>query len=69
MVRIIEGKKSVKEGIIAIGQSLIERAEDITKDLEEVISITIYAKLNPSEVVNFEITKNYTARIKEDNKE
>ena len=65
----IKGEKTAKDGIIAIGQSLIERAEDITKDLKDVTSITIYAQLNPSEIVNFDITKNYTARIREDNKE
>ena len=55
------GNETAKNGIIAIGQELIKRAEDITKDLERVNSITIYAHLSPDEVVNFEITKNYIA--------
>lgn len=59
----IRGNESAKNGIIAIGQELIRRAEEITKDLENVSSITIYAQMNPSEVVNFDITKNYIARL------
>ena len=58
MVINISGKQSAKDGIIAIGQELIKRAEDITNDLERVNSITIFAQLNPNEIVNFDITKN-----------
>lgn len=66
---IIKNEETAKNGIIAIGQSLIERAEEITRDLDRVTSITIFAQLNPSEIVNFDITKNYTAEFKEENKE
>lgn len=66
---IVTNNEATKKGIIAIGQSLIERAEEISRDLDRVTSITIYAQLNPSEVVNFDITKNYTAEFKEENKE
>lgn len=65
---IVTNKEATKKGIIAIGQSLIERAEEISRDLDRVTSITIYAQLNPSEIVNFDITKNYTAEFKEENK-
>lgn len=65
---IVKGEEAAKKGIIAIGQSLIERAEEISRDLDRVTSITIYAQLNPSEIVNFDITKNYTAEFKEENK-
>lgn len=64
---IIKNEETAKNGIIAIGQSLIERAEEISRDLDRVTSITIYAKLDPSEIVNFDITKNYTAEFKEEN--
>ena len=60
------GKQTAKDGIIAIGQELIKRAEDITNDLERVNSITIYAQLNPNEIVNFDITKNYNATLDEE---
>ena len=66
MIIKVNSEKNAKDGIIAIGQELIARAEDITRDLERVSSITIYAQLNPSEVVNFDITKNYTANFIED---
>ena len=66
---IIKNEETVKNGIIAIGQSLIERAEEITRDLDRVQSITIFAQINPGEIINFDITKNYIAELKEENKE
>lgn len=65
---IVTNNETTKKGIIAIGQSLIERAEEISRDLDKVTSITIYARLDPSEIVNFDITKNYIAEFKEENK-
>lgn len=59
----IANKNDAKEALIAIGQELINRAEDITRDLEHVTSITICAELDPTEVVNFNITKNYIAYL------
>lgn len=66
---IVTNNEATKKGIIAIGQSLIERAEEITRDLDRVQSITIFAQLNPGEIINFDITKNYIAELKEENKE
>lgn len=66
MIIHVSGKKTAKDGIIAIGQELIKRAEDITNDLERVKDITIFAQLNPNEVVNFDITKNYIATLDEE---
>ena len=54
---IIKNEETAKNGIIAIGQSLIERAEEITRDLDRVASITIFAQLNPSEITNFDNIK------------
>ena len=65
---IIKNEETAKNGIIAIGQSLIEKAEEITRDLDRVQSITIFAQLNPGEIINFDITKNYIAELKEENK-
>ena len=62
-------KETIKNCIIAIGQELIERAEDISRDVDGVTSISIYAKLDPTEIVNFDITKNYYAGFKEDKKD
>ncbi len=55
------GKENVKKSIIAIGQELIERADDITNDLKFVANIEINAKLTVDEVTNFNIKKNYIA--------
>lgn len=55
------GKKNVKKAIIAIGQELIKRADDITNDIKFVANIEISAKLTPDEVTNFNIKKNYIA--------
>ncbi len=59
------GKENVKKSIIAIGQELIERADDITNDLKFVANIEINAKLTVDEVTNFDIKKNYIARFEE----
>lgn len=56
----ITKKEDVNKSIKAIGQELIRRADDISKDVEMVSSITINAVLTPTEVVNFDITKNHT---------
>ena len=55
------GKENVKKAIIAIGQELIKRADDITNDIKLVTSIEINAKLVPDEMNNFNIKKNYMA--------
>lgn len=68
-VKPIKSKEAVKNGIIAVGQELIRRAEDISNDIEHVTSITIYARLDPAEVVNFDITKNYTAYLEQETEE
>ena len=62
----IRSKEDVKNGIIAVWQELIKRAGDISNDIEHVTSITIYARLDPAEVVNFDVTKNYTAFLEEE---
>lgn len=51
--------KNAKEAIISIAEELIRRAEDITNDLDHVRSIHIEADLNPCEIVNFNVNKNY----------
>lgn len=57
------GKEKVNKSIKAIGQELIRRADDISNDIEKVGTITINAVLTPGEIVNFNITKNYTAEF------
>ena len=57
----MNGNDTYINAIKSIGQSLINRAEDICNDLNKVSSITIYANINPTEIINFDITKNYYA--------
>ena len=64
----ITRKEDINKSIKAIGQELIRRADDISKDLEMVSSITINAVLTPAEIVNFDITKNYTAMFESEMK-
>lgn len=59
------GKKNAKKSIIAIGQELIKRADDITNDLKFVTNIEINANLTPYEITNFDIKKKYTAMYEE----
>ena len=58
-------KESLKKNIIAIGQQLIKRADDITNDINKVTEVKITASLKYGEVANFEITKNYDACFEE----
>ena len=49
----------VRKMITQIGQDLINRAEDISKDLNKCSSITIHAEILWDCALNFDITKNY----------
>lgn len=61
----VNGKENAIKSIKAIGQNLIEKAEEVCADLDNVRTITIYATLTPSEICNFDITKNYVANFEE----
>ncbi len=59
----VTNKEETKEAIISIAQELIRRADDITNDLELVNSITIMSTIAACDVVNLDVTKNYTTRF------
>lgn len=61
---MVKDKETCIQAIKNIGQDLIDRAEDITNDIEGVQSISIYANITPLEIVNFDITKNYVTKFK-----
>ena len=61
----VHSKKDCEEAIRAIGEELIRKATDISNDVENVSSIEIKAKITTDEVVNVDVTKNYTARLDE----
>lgn len=62
------GQENCKKALQNIGQDLINRAEDISRDLQYVSSITIYAQLNPTEIVNYDVSKNYQVFLNEEEK-
>lgn len=62
------GQENCKKALQSIGQDLINRAEDISRDLSFVKSITIYAQLNPTEIINYDVTKNYAVFLNEEEK-
>ena len=61
----VDNKENARESIIAIGEELIKRADDITNDMKHVSSIIIHAELSPQEIANFDVTKNYAVTIDE----
>lgn len=61
----VQGKENAIKSIKAIGQNLIEKAEEVCADLDNVRSITIHAELIPSKRCNFDITKNYVANFED----
>lgn len=66
---IMKRKKDVENWIKFIGQNLIDRAKDISNDIDKVRTITIYANITPDEILNFDITKNYIVTLINDDEE
>lgn len=58
-VRETVGKECIKEHIVEIGQDLINRAEEIAKDIDQVREIKINATLTPHEIICYNVTKTY----------
>lgn len=52
----------VAKCIKAIGQDLINRADDISNDIKDVSSITIYSKIVGGDIINYDVTKNYCTK-------
>ena len=46
--------------IKSIGEDLIKRAGDISRDLENVTTISIKAVIDGGTIINYDVTKNYT---------
>ena len=65
----VKGKESIEEGLKAFGEEIIEKRNEILKDLDNVISITIKMEIKPGEVMNYEINKNYVLTIEDSSKE
>ena len=58
-------KINVEQAIKNIGEELIKRAPDIANDLHGVRSITIHSEIVVDECINFDVTKNYIADIRQ----
>lgn len=56
---VLKKENDLEKWIKAIGQNIIDKAEDIGRDTKKVRSVTIYANITPEEILNFDITKNY----------
>ncbi len=61
---LINPQENIVEAIKVIGQTIIDRAEETGRDIEDVSKITIHSEINPSEVTQVEITKSYNAMFK-----
>ncbi len=58
----ITANSEVAKCIKAIGQDLINRADDISTDVKDVSSITIYSKIVGGDIINYDVTKNYCTK-------
>ena len=54
---------NIKEIMTAIGQNIIDRADEVSKNCENVSEITISANITPNMVANYSINKTYYATI------
>ena len=54
---------NIKEIMTAIGQNIIDRADEVSKNCENVSEITISANITPNTVANYSINKTYYAII------
>ncbi|MBR3697582.1 MAG: hypothetical protein IKM97_04920 [Clostridia bacterium] len=64
----VYNNENAKQAVIAIGQELIRRADDICSDLDRVNSIDIASKITADEEVSLSVTKNYTAMFEKGKK-
>lgn len=62
--RVVPNAENLKDCLISVGRDIIRKADYIAQEGgEHVSSVTIHAELTPSEILNFNITKNYLANF------
>lgn len=57
-------EKNVKLAIESIGQTIIYKAEEISKDIDDVTKISIHSDIKIEKPVCVEISKTYLAKSK-----
>lgn len=57
-------EKNVKLAIESIGQTIIYKAEEISKDIDDVTKISIHSDIEIEKPVCVEISKTYLAKAK-----
>lgn len=57
-------EKSVKLAIESIGQTIIDRAEEISKDIDDVTKISIHSDIEIEKPVCVEVSRTYLAKSK-----
>ena len=65
MLKIAVGQKETKDSIKIIGKELINLSDEITQNLENVVSIKIEANIEAGEIVTFNIIKKYNVTDEE----
>lgn len=58
-------ENNIVETIKAIGKILMDRAEDIGKDVKDVRNITIYSMISPEDIATIDVTKSYIVKLEE----
>ena len=53
----------VAKCIKAIGEDLIKRADDISRDLDRVRSIDIRSTIECGSIINYDVNKNYALEV------
>ena len=55
---------NIEDAIKAIGETIINKASEIAKDIEDVSKISICSSIEPDKVVDVEISKTYYIKRK-----
>ena len=66
---VVPNKDNIRETIKAIGQAIIDKADDVANDVKDVRTITLYSIIESDSATTIDITKSYYVREYEDKKE
>lgn len=60
----ITAEENVRLAVKSIGETIIEKAEEISKDIDDVVKISIHSDIEIEKPVCVEISKTYLAKSK-----